>query len=300
MPVQIARIGNVFILNVPGELTTMAGRRLRKAITGILQDEGVKAGYIGADEKVHVTIAGLSNTYSSYCTTYEEYQAQRYEAASTIYGPHTLEAYIQEFSRITRDMIAGRESASDPAPADLSDQMWQLMPAPHSDRVAGKGVRFGDVVKGFDAKEMYKPGDVVSVIFHASNPRHNTRPEGSYLTVEQMVNHHTIEHENRKQVPFSEQGDHQIFRPVAYDGDWSTKFRWQGGPVDPLDLGFSRQSNVTISWDIPKTVGKVTDGVDVVAPGIYRICYASDFKVPLTDDKIIPFRGCSSTFQVVA
>ena len=44
---------------------------------------------------LHVVIAGLTNTYSSYVTTWEEYQVQRYEGASTIYGPHTLDAYIQ-------------------------------------------------------------------------------------------------------------------------------------------------------------------------------------------------------------
>ena len=44
---------------------------------------------------VTLVIAGLTNTYSSYITTYEEYQAQRYEGASTIFGPHTLDAYIQ-------------------------------------------------------------------------------------------------------------------------------------------------------------------------------------------------------------
>lgn len=44
---------------------------------------------------VTITIAGLTNTYSSYVTTFEEYQAQRYEGASTIFGPHTLDAYIQ-------------------------------------------------------------------------------------------------------------------------------------------------------------------------------------------------------------
>jgi hypothetical protein len=47
----------------------------------------------GADIKV--AISGLTNTYASYVTTWEEYQVQRYEGASTLYGPHTLDAYIQ-------------------------------------------------------------------------------------------------------------------------------------------------------------------------------------------------------------
>lgn len=44
---------------------------------------------------VRVVIAGLANTYSSYVATFEEYGVQRYEGASTIFGPHTLDAYIQ-------------------------------------------------------------------------------------------------------------------------------------------------------------------------------------------------------------
>ena len=51
------------------------------------------AGLWGPD--VRVVIAGLANTYSSYVTTFEEYAEQRYEGASTIFGPHTLDAYIQ-------------------------------------------------------------------------------------------------------------------------------------------------------------------------------------------------------------
>ena len=50
-------------------------------------------GVWGSD--VTVVIAGLTNTYASYVTTFEEYAMQRYEGASTIFGPHTLDAYIQ-------------------------------------------------------------------------------------------------------------------------------------------------------------------------------------------------------------
>jgi neutral ceramidase len=45
---------------------------------------------------VNVSTSGLSNTYTHYVTTLEEYQKQRYEAASTIYGPYTLMAYQQQ------------------------------------------------------------------------------------------------------------------------------------------------------------------------------------------------------------
>lgn len=47
-----------------------------------------------------MVIAGLSNTYADYIVTPEEYIVQRYEGASTIYGPYTLPAYIQEFNKL--------------------------------------------------------------------------------------------------------------------------------------------------------------------------------------------------------
>ncbi|GAB0192545.1 putative neutral ceramidase C [Grus japonensis] len=52
--------------------------------------------------RMDVVIAGLCNVYTHYITTYEEYQVQRYEAASTIYGPHTLSAYIQLYRGLAR------------------------------------------------------------------------------------------------------------------------------------------------------------------------------------------------------
>lgn len=106
VPIQILRLNNVFILCVPSEFTTMAGRRLRRAVKAIVdplvqQETGDKTA------QATVTISGLCNTYSSYVTTFEEYQAQRYEAASTIFGPHTLSGYIQEFSRLASDFVSG-------------------------------------------------------------------------------------------------------------------------------------------------------------------------------------------------
>jgi len=54
----------------------MAGRRLRDAVKMVLTSE--------EDfefDDIHIVIAGLTNTYSQYITTYEEYQVQRYEVS---------------------------------------------------------------------------------------------------------------------------------------------------------------------------------------------------------------------------
>lgn len=53
----------------------MAGRRLREAVKETL----ISNGNGEFDNNTHVVIAGLTNTYSQYVATFEEYKQQRYE-----------------------------------------------------------------------------------------------------------------------------------------------------------------------------------------------------------------------------
>lgn len=57
----------MIIAGVPGEFTTMAGRRFREALNKAAEDIG---------ENVITVIAGLSNVYTHYITTFEEYQVR--------------------------------------------------------------------------------------------------------------------------------------------------------------------------------------------------------------------------------
>jgi neutral ceramidase len=68
----------------------MAGRRTRAAVKARLVQRGVLS-----DTEGVVVIAGLSNDYQDYTTTFEEYQQQRYEGGSTIYGPRQLDGYAE-------------------------------------------------------------------------------------------------------------------------------------------------------------------------------------------------------------
>lgn len=54
----------------------MAGRRLREAVKTLLTNSGK------FDKDIHIIIAGLTNTYSQYVTTFEEYEVQRYEVST--------------------------------------------------------------------------------------------------------------------------------------------------------------------------------------------------------------------------
>lgn len=97
VPLQILRIGNFVSLGIPGELTTMAGRKLRVAILEELKE-------IGNTSINHLALSTYSNGYSQYITTREEYAVQRYEGSSTLFGPHTLEAYIMLFKELAKEL----------------------------------------------------------------------------------------------------------------------------------------------------------------------------------------------------
>ena len=83
------------------------------------------------------------------CTT-QEYQEQRYEAASTIYGPNTLRAYTQQFTRLAQVryrtlhqaaqvLVAGGSLPPGPPPPDLKERQVSLRPGVLLDR-PGLGV----------------------------------------------------------------------------------------------------------------------------------------------------------------
>lgn len=87
--IQTLRVGQLVIVLSPEEVT-MAGRRWKEAVA----KESAKelASELGGQDVV-VVLGGPSNSYTHYITT-EEYSIQRYEGASTLYGRHTLAAYI--------------------------------------------------------------------------------------------------------------------------------------------------------------------------------------------------------------
>lgn len=63
---QLAVIGDFVIAGVPGEFTTMSGRRMRETIASAVE-ESTKV-------QPTVVVAGLCNTYSDYIATPEEYE----------------------------------------------------------------------------------------------------------------------------------------------------------------------------------------------------------------------------------
>lgn len=97
LPVQLVRVGALHLLCLPVEVTVIAGARLRDAVAGA-------AGIAPED----VLVQGYANGYAHYLTTPEEYDAQRYEAGSTVFGRNQLAAFIEAAQRLAADLAAGR------------------------------------------------------------------------------------------------------------------------------------------------------------------------------------------------
>jgi neutral ceramidase len=70
----------ILLLHFGTEFTTMAGRRLRDAVKNVL----ISGSNGEFNSNIHVVLAGLTNTYSQYVTTFEEYQIQRYEVCHPV------------------------------------------------------------------------------------------------------------------------------------------------------------------------------------------------------------------------
>jgi neutral ceramidase len=105
VPMMALRVGDRMIVSVPGEMTEDMGRRVRAAVMEASSGAGI------AD----VVISGLANEYADYFTTPQEYDAQHYEGAATIYGRASSDALEQVLVGLAGDVVANRPA---PQPYD--------------------------------------------------------------------------------------------------------------------------------------------------------------------------------------
>lgn len=225
LPVQLVRIGDLYLIGIPAEVTIVSGLRLRQTVAKI----------VGADLD-HVLVQGYANAYAHYLTTPEEYGANQYESASTLFGRNELPAFMQVSAELAESMKAGTTL---PLGEKERDRTHEQLPTLQANVVADAPPlfrSFGDVLGA--PRSSYTRGQQVSVTFAGAHPNNNLRHGSTYLSVERKV-------------------DGQWTR-VHDDGDWSTKFRWQRDGL--------AASKVRITWDIPADAD----------PGRYRIRYFGD------------------------
>ncbi|KAG8625322.1 hypothetical protein KVT40_007073 [Elsinoe batatas] len=249
--VQFFRVGNLFIIVSPGEATTMAGRRWKSAV----RNAALASGDMTISKPL-VVLGGPSNSYTHYITTEEEYAIQRYEGASTLYGPHTLAAYTD----LTRELlpymaqsaVADKRGSRPPTVPALPNLDAGPSPPVHTNSSLssinpvvrdspGLFKTFGEVTRDAEPSYQLRLDHPVAIeaSFQAANLRNNVRLEGSFVVVEKFSEHTGV------------------WSRVRDDSDWSLVFSWER--TSTL-LG---TSIVTVRWELGWEMGnweKRSDG----------------------------------------
>jgi neutral ceramidase len=253
--IQVFRVGQLVIVVSPGEATTMSGRRWREAVHAQIESSDI------AKEPI-VVLGGPANSYTHYIATEEEYSIQRYEGASTLYGPHTLNAFINASLKYLPYLSDSATSSPPPGPSppDNRERSISFIRGVVYDG-AGFGRSFGQVTT--NVSPTYPRGSLIRATFVGANPRNNLRLEGTFAAIE-------------KQNPDA------TWTQVKNDEDWELMYEWK------RVNGLTGTSDVTISWDT---------GLTAPEPGRYRVKYYGDSKA--IGGTITAFEGVSGVFRLV-
>ena len=259
--VQLLRVGSLIMIIAPGEATTMSGRRWRDAIASA-------ANSVLSIKSPTVVLGGPANTYAHYIATEEEYGVQRYEGASTLYGPHTLEGHINLTVSNLPYLVSSTSAARIPdgpsPPINTNRSLSFITGVVYDNPPILKS--FGDIVSNPSSTTTYSAsGPHPTTVFVAANPRNNLRLDQTFAAVEKR-------------------GSNGTWTTYRTDEDWNLVYRWV------RTNGLLGNSEVSITWEIENS------GVEA---GTYRMRYWGDSKAPLTG-KISSFTGTSGSFQVAA
>jgi neutral ceramidase len=214
--VQMLRVGSFIIIVSPSEVTTMAGRRWKAAVSAAAVSQGI------TKSAPTVVIGSPANTYAHYVATPEEYGIQRYEGASTLYGQWQLPAYVNLTVGAIHYLSASSTTGPPQGalPPDNSKVSLDFISSVVLD-AAPLGKHFGDVL--VQPAAAYARGAVVNASFVGANPRNNLRLEGTFAAVEML--------------------QAGVWTQVRDDWDWFLVMTWTR---DNSVLG---TSHVVVSWE---------------------------------------------------
>ncbi|MCW7493523.1 neutral/alkaline ceramidase [Leptospira sp. 2 VSF19] len=222
LPYGLAMLGDLTILVLPHEVTTMSSRRLKNEVRSVLKDKTSE-----------IVLSGLTNDFSGYITTPEEYSTQNYEGGHTLHGPQSLNALRQEFHKMSLELKDGTQTkAPTVMPLDLSDRIHPLK-IPFADVVSNKPHL---VIQ--PNSELYEKGEVVSCRVAAANPNVGYPKVPSYLGVEILEN--------------------STWKPIRSDADFDTKFLYQ-----KRGIWARAEESLDLIWETPLDT----------KPGEYRLVH---------------------------
>jgi neutral ceramidase len=258
--IQLLRVGQLLIIISPGEATTMSGRRWKEAIASAAPS------VLSLSDPL-VVLGGPANSYTHYIATKEEYGVQRYEGASTLYGPNTLSAYINLTLTYLPYLDASASSMpplppGPKPPINVNRSLSFITPVAFDRPPLFKS--FGDSLadpKPPSSGYVYRPRDTASTRFVGANPRNNLRLERTFAAIE------------KKQSNGS-------WRTVRDDADWSLIYHWKRTST------ILATSEVEIEWEVE----------DYVEEGLYRMRYFGNSKG--VNGLIDAFEGTGGAFLI--
>jgi len=222
----IARIGQLVILALPAEVTTMAGRRLRESVMASV-----------GDWAQHIVLAGYANGFAGYITTPEEYQLQQYEAAHTLHGPWSLPAYQQITTELAAALDAGDAVLNSASYDDWRGKSAELEIPRSAAPEPGVRQRLPGTALPLE-RTVYRNGDSVAVEFSSAHPNDAYPRHAMYIDVQRETANG--------------------WQTVASDDHWATRVRWR----EEGDSYFARLSWQVTDADAPGTYRIIHRGYD--------------------------------------
>ena len=210
LPYGLVILGDLSVLVLPHEVTTMSSRRLKKEVSSVL---GTKV--------TEIVLSGLTNDFSGYITTPEEYMTQNYEGGHTLYGSQSLNALRQEYNSMSLVLKEGTQYTKSVAtlqPLDLSDRVSSL-PIPFANEVSKEPKK---VIQ--PNANVYRLGEEVSCRVESANPNVGFPTVKSYVRVEKL--------------------DGSTWNSVRSDSDYDTKFIFQKSKL----LGIT-EASLELIWE---------------------------------------------------
>lgn len=193
VPVSVVRVGQVWLVAIPGEVTIGAGLRLRQTVASAV-GTGVN----------NVLVQGYTNSYIHYLTTPEEYGAQNYEGGSTLFGRWELGAFRQAAHRLATAVADGSTPPLGPVSPDLTSYQLVRYPTLPLD-VSLWGMLMGTPIR--QPAATYTRGQSAVAEFRGAHPSNVVKRGGTYLEVQRREGTSWVRY--------------------ADDGDWETIFRWR-------------------------------------------------------------------------
>lgn len=174
---QTLVIGNLAIIALPFEVTTMAARKIRAAVLDELEEVGVD----------YAVVSGLANGYSHYLTTPEEYDLQLYEGGSTIFGRHQFDVVLQELTRQARQLKNPAEPQSPFAVADFETVVTPFVHSPDTEDKGDANTPYGTILAEPRTPHAVSDEAAAVLTIRAPNPRSTTLGRDIHMRVERQT-----------------------------------------------------------------------------------------------------------------